>query len=431
MAAEMLLQYLWEHRLIERSSLTTVDGERVVIIDPGLRNNNAGPDFFNAKIMIGERMWAGNVEIHVTASDWMRHRHHLDPAYDSVILHVVGASDTSVSTSKGRVVPQMVMPYTPDYRTRYDAMVNDRSSRLPCASELMRIDPIYISDWIMSLGLERLIDKANRITDYLKRVDGDWQAAAYVTLARALGFSTNSEPFERLALATPLKVLLKHAGDNEMIEAALFGQAGFIDCCAEPEADRVYAARLLQNYSFMCAKYGLSAPESLGWRMARMRPPNFPQRRVAALSALICDGFKLGRNFAHVADEASARALFEVKLSPFWSVHYNFGVQAVESRTAFSHDTVTSLLINVIAPLMYAYGQEYGPDDCCERAVALLESLRPESNSLVSIFTDIGVPCTDAYMSQALIQLRRQYCEPRKCLYCRIGHRILTARAKP
>lgn len=430
MPAEMLLHYLWEHRLWEYGTLRTDDGRRVEVLDPGLHNHDSGPDFFNAKVKIGDRTWAGNVEIHTKASDWFRHGHHNDRAYDSVILHVVGHSDVEVKRADGAAIPQVVMPFTPEFRKRYDSMVGGLAQP-PCGNELGTLPALYITDWISSLGYERLYSKVERIYGYLEKLNGDWMEVAYVTLARALGFSTNSDPFERLAFSTPVHCLLKHASDPRLVEAALFGQAGFLnEKPAEPE-DVLHYEELRMDYEFMKAKYDLKPVDSPGWKLARMRPPNFPHRRIAALKQMVCDGFGFGRNFSHVKDEESARQLFNTNISGYWETRYNFGGRTAVAPRAFSPETVTSLIINTVAPLLYAYGLYFASDERTEAAVNILQKLPPEHNSVTRVFTDRGIVCDDAFTSQALIQLRRAYCEPRKCLYCRIGHRILAAKAAP
>jgi len=429
--AEMLLQYLWEHRLWAYGSLRTIDGGRVNVIDQGRRNDDAGPDFFNAKIEIDGHIWAGNVEIHVRASDWHRHGHDNDPAYDSVVLHVVGHSDAEVRRTDGQIIPQLELPYTADYRARYDAMVNNTVDRLACARHLSEFSPLHITDWITALGHERLFAKVERVNDALGRLDGDWQAAAYVTLARALGFSTNSDAFERVAYATPLRCLLKHRSDRRLLEATLFGQAGFLATASDDPDNPEYVDALRTDYGFMKAKYDLSAPEAPGWKMARMRPPNLPHRRIAALAAIIADGFNFGSAFAHISCQADARAMFSTEITGYWASHYTFGPASAYVPRAFSPDSINSLIINAVVPLLYAYGLYFGDDAKTSAAVELLQSLPAENNSVTRIFTDQGIPCDDAFSSQALIQLRRAYCEPRKCLYCRIGHRILAAKAKP
>ena len=430
MPAEQLLHYLWEHRLWQYGSLRTADGEPVEVIDPGVHNADAGPDFFNAKVRIGERMWAGNVEIHTRASDWMRHGHQHDAAYDSVMLHVVGKSDMPVHRRDGRVIPQVELPYTPAFSERYEAMVRSTASPA-CAAELASLSPIYLTDWLTALGYERLYAKAERVADYLERLNGDWLETSYVVLARALGFSTNAEPFERLAFATPVHRLLKHANEPRMVEAMLFGQAGFLNICPSEPEDILHFEELSSDYNFLRAKYGLEPLEGTEWKLARMRPPNFPHRRIAALSAIICGGFAFGRKFSHVTDETAARQLVDIVIDGYWESRYNFGGRTARAPRAFSPDTVTSLIINAVVPLLYAYGLYFGSDSRMQTAVGLMQSLRPEHNSLTRIFTDRGVACDDAFTSQALIHLRRAYCETRKCLYCRIGHRILAAKASP
>lgn len=427
MAAEMLLQYMWEHRLWPYGSLVTTDGRRIEVLDPGRRNTDAGPDFFNAKLRIGPDTWAGNVEIHDRASDWIRHGHRHDRAYDTVILHVVGESDCDIRRPDGNVIPQAVLPYTPEFRDRYMAMVNNPATPA-CGAELAAIPPLLFTDWLGALGYERLYSKVSRIEEALRRLDGDWQATAYVTLARALGFSTNSEPFERLAFATPLRCLLKHRSDPALIEAALFGQAGFL---AQVGQGDEYMQRLRMDYGFMRAKYDLQPLEAPGWKTARMRPPNMPHRRIAALAAMIADGFALGRAFAHIETVDDARRLLAVETGGYWATHYTFGGALAMAPRAFSVDSVSSLIINAVVPLLYAYGLYFGDDRRTAVAVDILQHLRPENNSLTRIFTDYGIPCDDAFTSQAMIQLRRAYCEQRKCLYCRIGHRILAAKARP
>lgn len=432
MAAEALLQYLWEHRLWEPSDLITTSSHRIVVLDPGRRNTGAGPDFFNAKVQIGHETWVGNVEIHVRASDWHRHGHQNDHAYDSVILHVVAHSDTHITRPDGSDIPQMILSFTPEFRRRYDAMVGDRTSLLPCMRDLADIPRILITDWITSLGYERLYDKVARIDQLHSQLDHDWQATAYVTLARALGFSINNEPFERLATATPLRFLLKHRDDPAILEAALLGQAGFLqDIVPETPEDVAYADLLRAHYHFLKAKYDLHTLESPGWKMGRMRPANFPHRRIAALAAMVADGFRFGRQFSHISSLDEARELLGMRLSGYWNTHYTFGRASASAPSALSRESVDTLIINVVVPLLYAYGQVFADDSRMALAVELLQRLAPERNSVVSVFTDAGFVCDDAFTSQALIQLRRVYCEPRKCLYCRLGHRILARKAKP
>jgi hypothetical protein len=426
---EKLMQYVWQHRLWLPADMKTVNGQRVDVIDQGLLNTNAGPDFFNAKVRIGERVWVGNVEIHVKASDWLRHHHDTDPAYDSVILHVVGVDDMRIKRQSGDEIPQLVMLCARDFSERYNEMVNNPLSDLPCSNELPSLPHIYITDWLSSLAYERLYHKTDRILDTLNRLDSNWPATVYVTLARALGFSTNSDAFERLALSLPLRTMMKHRTSIESIEGLLFGQAGFLDQL--PDDFDPYVKRMKQEYAFLSTKFGIQRPDNLGWRMARMRPQNSPHRRIATLAAMIHDGFNIASSIFDIETEDQARQLFDVNLQGYWANRYNFNSPMQTSQRALSESSVSILIINVVVPLLHAYGQTFGDNKRMGRAIDIIQSLKPERNSIITLFNAAGIDCPDAMTSQALIELRNEYCLARKCLYCRIGHRLLAAKVKP
>lgn len=404
----------------------TVDGKRVQVLDPGRLNTDADPDFFNAKIIIDGCPWVGNVEIHVRASDWHRHGHDNDPAYDSVILHVVDADDAPIRRSNGEIIPQLRMPCAPDLRKLYDDLVGRSDIDLPCAHTIADLPSVYITDWLSALSFERLYDKTDRISDTLKRLNNDWEATCYVTLARALGFGINSEPFERLALSTPLMFIGKHADSIFTVEALLFGQSGLL----EKVLSDSYAASLDREYRFMAHKFGLRQPQSLGWKMARMRPSNFPHRRIALLAAILCEGVRMMSRILKISSTDDAARLLCPALSGYWSSHFSFGPESPHATQSISRATINILIINAVVPLMLAYGQHHSDQSLTDRAISLLESLPPEHNSIIRQFDFAGITARDAMASQALIQLRRKYCELHKCLYCRIGHRMLAAGAR-
>lgn len=425
---EKLMQYIWQHRLWQPPEMKTADGSRIRIIDPGKLNTGSGPDFFNAKIKIGDQMWAGDVELHVRASDWHRHNHHTDPAYNSVILHVVAKDDMPIKRYDGNIIPQLKMDCSPDFRSRYDALVNLADRDLPCSQEISTMEPIHLHSWLDALAYERLYRKSDRIRGYLTHFAGDWESTCYVTLARALGFGVNSEPFERLALSLPLQFIGKHSDSQLSIEALLFGQAGFLDNQENPDT---YTSLLKQEYAFLANKFSLTQPRSLGWKMARMRPPNFPHRRIAFLASLLFGGFKLMSKILETTSVEDIPGLFTSEFVGYWASHYTFGAASeTPAPSALSRASISILAINVVIPLMHAYSTAIDNRELTVRAISLFQELKPESNSIVSLFTSRGVECPDAWTSQALIQLRREYCEVRKCLYCRIGHRMLSKCAK-
>lgn len=423
------MHYVWQHRLVLQADMVTTDGERVEIVDPGVPNSDAGPDFFNAKVRIGERMWCGNVEMHLRASDWHRHGHDTDSAYSSVILHVVGADDGTITLADGRRLPQMVMRCAPDFHRRYVDMVDSPSGRLACFNELREAPQIYVTDCITAMAFERIYDKSDRLLALVRRLDGNWTEAFYVTLARAMGFGLNGQAFEQLALGVPLRSLLKHRDEPEAVEGLLFGLAGLLPPAGAEEDAHVQAMR--REYGFLSHKFGLTPPPGVMWRMARTRPQNFPHRRLAALAAMICDGFAIASRACSVRTPDEARGLFDVTLPYYWVRRYHFGPpSAAASARAFSKSSTDILVINTVVPLLHAYGTFYGDERLQSLAVELLEQMPPERNTIVRLFEEAGVNCPDAFTSQALIQLRRNYCETRKCLYCRLGHQFLCRKAK-
>lgn len=421
---ERLMQYVWQHRLWAQHNLRTVDGRRVSIIDPGRLNIDAGPDFFNAKIRIGDEMWVGNVEIHVAASDWFRHHHDKDRAYDSVILHVVDKNDAQITRPGGGVIPQMRMPCQPQFHIYYHQLVENSAQYLPCGNFMSNMESMYIADWIQALGYERLYDKSDRIQALVERFRGDWEAVCYVIVARSLGFGLNSDPFERLALSLPLKFIGRKADSMTSIEALLFGQSGLLES-APPDN---YVNALKTEYAFLARKYGLKSLSNPGWKMARTRPVNFPHRRIALLAAMLYGDFRMLTKIISVKDADEACELFSVELTGYWKSHTHFsGMQFGASSLSIASRRI--LVINAVSPLMAAYGAAHGDERLVERAQRILEELPPESNRYINIFSAYGLKPRDAFESQAIIQLRRNYCEAKKCLFCRIGHRMLSDKA--
>ncbi len=424
---ERLMQYVWQHRLLLCDDLVTVDGRPVKVIDPGQLNTGSGPDFFNAKLIIGDTYWAGNVEMHVRASDWHRHGHDGDRAYDSVVLHVVDRDDTRISRPDGREIPQLVMKCAPDFHSRYSQLVDRSDIDLPCAADLASASPLHISDWLTAMGYERLYDKADRVTALLERFTGDWEETTYVTLARALGFGLNSEPMERLALSMPLRFLRKHSDSPIAIEALLFGQAGFLEAEHGPDG---YYDSLAREYRFLAHKFSLKPMMSPGWKTGRTRPQNLPYGRIATLANIIAGTRHLASRLIEAREVTDNIELFRMAPPPYWTTHYTFGSGSQVPHEGLSLSSAMVLAINVCVPVLAAYGMHIGDDRYTERAVEWLHQLPSERNHIVSLFARAGVSSRDAFSSQALIQARRRYCETHSCIFCRIGHRTLAARAK-
>ena len=409
------MHYVWANRLFPQNNLTTTDGRRLQIINPGFINNDAGPDFFNASVIIDDNTWVGNIEIHVRASDWHRHHHTDDPAYRNVILHVVDIDDQPIYRDNGEVIPQFVMKCNPTLNASFHSLADFATDTLPCAGAIAKIPNIYLTDWLTALGYERLHDKADRIADIVTDTSGDWNEAAYITLARALGFGTNAEPFQRLARATPLRILRRHADDPLIVESILLGQAGLLPI---QSATADYNRRLATEYAFFATKFGIKQPQSLGWKFSRTRPQNSPYRRISYLVALICNQ----RDFTNRMLSFDSIDDVKAMLNPPAAVAFGEAPSATLSLSSLN-----LLVINAVIPLAYAYACYNGEYGRARTIAEMMQEIKPESNRFTAMFAAAGIKIGSAFTSQAIVQLRREYCEKRKCLYCRIGHRHLSA----
>lgn len=424
---EKLMQYVWKHRLWRSEDMVTNTGKKVRVVDPGLLNTDAGPDFFNAKIEIDGHMWVGNVEMHYRATDWKRHRHDSDKAYDSVILHVVAKDDAPVRRTNGELIPQLVLEVSPQFNADYASLVG-ATIEVPCATKIKQVPHLTIVEWVEGLAFERLHGKVERIHQLLDSFNGSWEDVCYVTLARNFGFGINNDAFERLARRTPLRLLGKHSDSVLQIEALLFGQAGMLDA-QKPGMDSYYN-QLCTEYAFLSNKFQLTPMEKVSWKLFRIRPQNFPYRRIAMLAQFIEGGFRMMNRILEAEGEKEMRALFEVELSGYWTKHYTFGKPNERATATLSRSSIDIILINTVAPLLYAYGELTGNYEMTDKAIKLLEDLRAENNSIVSHFVAYGIDCPDALTSQALVQLKREYCDARKCIYCKIGHHLLSKAAR-
>ncbi|MDY4688888.1 MAG: DUF2851 family protein [Sodaliphilus sp.] len=424
---EKLMQYVWKHRLWRSEDMVTNTGKKVRVVDPGLLNTDAGPDFFNAKIEIDGHMWVGNVEMHYRATDWKRHHHDSDKTYDSVILHVVAKDDAPVRRTNGELIPQLVLEVSPQFNADYASLVG-ATIEVPCATKIKQVPHLTIVEWVEGLAFERLHGKVERIHQLLDSFNGSWEDVCYVTLARNFGFGINNDAFERLARRTPLRLLGKHSDSVLQIEALLFGQAGMLDA-QKPGMDSYYN-QLCTEYAFLSNKFQLTPMEKESWKLFRIRPQNFPYRRIAMLAQFIEGGFRMMNRILEAEGEKEMRALFEMELSGYWTKHYTFGKPNERATATLSRSSIDIILINTVAPLLYAYGELTGNYEMTDKAIKLLEDLRAESNSIVSHFVAYGIDCPDALTSQALVQLKREYCDARKCIYCKIGHHLLSKAAR-
>lgn len=419
---EDLMYYVWQQRMF--NSLTTVDHADIEILHPGQRNHDAGPDFFNAKIKIGTTVWAGNVEMHVKTSDWYRHHHHADKAYNNVILHVVLQHDAEIRQPDGEKMLTAVMTIPPQVLEEYHTLTipQDTWSPIACRSRLHELPSIILHDWMTALVSQRMLGKVQRVRDLIVDRHDSWQSAFYVILARAFGTGINSDTCERLARSLPYEYLLKHIDHPDQIEAMLLGQAGWLE--EERPAVEAYAyyRRLQQEYRFLRQKFSLSPLPASTWKMSKLRPQASPQLRVACLAFLLCRHPNLFSELLDAPDIPAITALFHIELRGFWETHYYLSPDASQPCCKrLGAGTIRSLIINAVVPILMAYGEWQGDSERCEQAIRLLESIPAESNRYTDHWALAGIPMQSAYDSQALLHLTREFCEPHKCMRCRIG----------
>ena len=419
---ETLLHYVWKHKLYENDKLLTEEGISFEVIDPGMYNLNAGPDFFNAKIRMDGKIWVGNIEIHTASSDWYKHQHEKNKAFDSVILHVVESIDvTNVCDTTGRLIPQWMIQVPERIRKSY-LFLSDRDVSIPCLGKIHGIPEIYLSDWKNALLIERLERKTNALLQLLQEYKNDWNEVFYITLSRNFGFGINNDAFERLAKSLPLKIIQKHQNSITQVEALFLGQAGLLDT---EESEDTYLLELQKEYAFLRKKFNLNPLEPHIFKSLRIRPNNFPHIKIVQLAGIIRKQQGLFSNVIAFAELEPLYSLFISETAEYWLTHYRFEKASVKRVKNLGLSAIQLLVINTIVPLFFAYGKNKNLETYPERALQFLESLNPESNSIITLFSHSGIKIQNAYDSQALMQLKREYCEQKKCMYCRIGHQLL------
>ena len=427
---EQLIHYVWKHKLFPLTGLKTTDGQEVEVIDTGLHNHNAGPDFFNAKVKIGGTLWVGNVEIHDRASDWFLHRHDRDPNYNNVILHVAESIDVDVKTRRGDYPPQMRLQVPTAVREHYEELLT--TDEYPaCYRIIPSLSKLMVHSWMSALQTERLEQKTEAIAQRVKDCDGSWEAAYFVTLARNYGFGINGDAFETWAKLISLQSVAHHRDNLMQIEALFLGQAGLLDIAAIPERyqqqalNDSYFTELKSEYQYLAHKFGLQAMDANQWRFLRLRPQNFPHIRIAQLAHLYYEQ-RAGLSLLLECESVKqVRELLATQVTHYWETHYVFGEKSAKSEKKLSAASLNLQIINTVAPILFAYGKHKNSEKYCERAFDFLETLKAEENHIVRMWKEVGLMVETAGDSQALIQLKKEYCDRKDCLRCRIGYEYL------
>lgn len=426
---EHLLHFIWHHRFFSTPPLLTTKGETVEVIDTGLPNHDAGPDFFNAKIKIDGTLWVGNVEIHEKASDWFRHGHDKNPAYDNIILHLILDEDLEVMRKDGSPIPQLMLRCPPEIEEKYIEL--KRTDTYPCCYRIIPfLHRLQVRSWLNRLQIERLERKSKDINHRLIHCDYDWEQTLFITLARNFGFGLNGEAFETWANSFSLSFAGKHRDSPEIIQAMFLGQGGFLgktfldtnECIHQLCTDEQLSL-LKREYEFISHKFNLVPIDLRYWKFLRTRPKGFPPVRLLQLAKL----YYVHRfDFSHV-----------LEAEDYVSVVHLFKINEKSDDSSFpllmelSKSTVNLLLINTIIPILFTYGQYKGEERFCERALSFYESIPPENNYITRIWQECGLEASSSGDSQALIQLKKEYCDRRDCLRCHFGQGYLKQGYKP
>jgi hypothetical protein len=420
---EDLLHFIWHSRtLMKHKNLQTYAGEPLQIIHPGTLNNDAGPDFFNAKVKIGNTLWAGNVEIHLRSSDWKNHRHDGNKVYDSVILHVVYHQDVPVCYGNGNPIPTLELRnFIPPLMLRKYRHLQLNRNTIAC-EKLFLLPPQHaLANWMERLLTERLQDKCEHIQILLNQHKNHWEETFYILTARYFGMKTNAQPFEWLAQNLPLTVIARHKNSLLHIQALVFGVAGFL----EEKSGNVYIDLLKREFDFFRRKYNLVALDKSIWKFARTRPANFPTVRLAQLASLIFRSSHLFSKIIGANTLHELKNLYRVepdkKLDPFAFITHETKAKATELGT----EAIESILINTVLPVLFLYGRQTQKEELCERTLRFYEELPAEDNTIIRFWHSLGIPVRSAFETQALIQLKNRYCAELNCLSCIIGKQII------
>ena len=403
---EILLHYIWQKRVWAGFPQCTDDGKPIDIVSTGQHNIHAGPDFTNAHIRINGQDWIGNIEIHVHASDWYKHRHHNDPAYDNTILHVVSQADKEIRNSQGKLIPQCELQYPHD-RDYLDQLFRSTtlSGTFECGKQLMEDPTLLTKGWKRTLLEKRLECKRQSIEQLLKITQGSWAHAFYISLAHNFGFHTNGLPFEMLALQTPLSCLQKHRNSLFQITAILLGQSGLL-CESDP---------LWQEYCFLQKKFSLQPLKASLWKKARMHPQGAPEVRIRQFAHLLYQSEHL---FSRLMEANTIDEMIELFTMQYGEESiYN----RIERPLPLGRSSIDILLINTVIPYRYAYTHSQASID---NAIAWLEKIKKENNTIIRQWTMLGQVLHSAADTQALIHLYQNYCQPHQCFNCQIGHQV-------
>jgi hypothetical protein len=421
---ESLLHYIWQFQYFNRENLQTTNGESISVFHPGFRNSDAGPDFLNARVKIGELEWIGSVEIHIQSSGWRDHKHDLDPAYENVVLHVVWKDDFSVARKDDSILPTLELKEKVEESLlfRYNKIFLNPET-IPCASSIAQVNALTTLSMLDKALMSRLENKAQVITQTLLKNNNDWEETCYQMLCRNFGFKVNADAFAILSHALPYKVIMKHADKQIQIEALLFGQAGLLDESSNDE----YFILLKREYSLLSQKFNLldKKMKKTQWKFLRLRPANFPTIRISQLAALLFRQRNIFSKFIEVESYKDLVKLLTTVQSEFWRHHYLFDKYIEENIPSLGKMSIENLIVNTVVPMLAAYGKSKDDQQLIDRAVNILQEVNAEDNMIIKKWNSLGIRSKTAFDSQALLELHNNFCLRRRCLDCTIGSSLI------
>jgi hypothetical protein len=414
---EKLFQYIWQFMHFNFTQLATTENEPIQVIHPGTLNINQGPDFLDAKIKIGDTLWAGNVELHLFSSDWKTHKHSGDKNYKNVILHVVFQHDIDLQLPFPTLELQNNVSNI--LLTKYDDLMKTNTF-IACQNSIQKIEPFIWNSWKERLLAERLEDKSKRIFEYIKINNNHWEETFWWLLARNFGIKVNSDAFEKIAQSISINILAKHKNQIHQTEALLLGQAGLL----ENHFTETYPKMLQKEYLFWKSKYQLSSIK-IPLHFLRMRPSNFPTIRLAQLAMLIHNSTHL---FGQIRDSDSlkeVKALLNVTANDHWHYHYRLDETSAFKEKNLGEQMINNILINTVVPVLFAYGQYHKEIQYKEKALQWMQDISAEKNVITKGFSSLNIENNNALDSQALIQLKNNYCNLKRCLECTVGNQLM------
>lgn len=424
---EALLHTIWKYRLLGQSNFKGCKGENIEVISIGEHNQDSGPDFFNSKIRINDIVLAGNVEIHIKTSDWLRHNHQNDKSYDNLVLHVVYEHDKELSQNDQFNVSILELKHyiNPLLLEQYQQLQLSKQP-IPCGKAIVHIPDVKWKSWLDRMVVSRLEEKTTYIEHLFEYANHSHEDALYLLLFRNFGFKINNDPFELLGKFLPYSVLRKYADHSIQIEALLFGVAGLLDDLFEDK----YPKQLQNDFEFLKHKHRLQSIKKEQWKFSKTRPVNFPTIRISQLAGLIGKQTSLYHLLEQKPELKAIKHFFEAEPNPYWKTHYKFDVETENSSKTLGDTAIDSIVINTIVPYLFFMAKHGSKSDLIEYALDLLSKLPAEMNKKTREFTGLGIKTENAFESQAQIYLLDNFCSKKRCLHCQVGESLLKSSLK-